>query len=201
MSTEKHPFEPFLPANAHVLFLGSFPPPSRRWSMVFFYPNYTNDFWYLIGRLWFGDKFHFAIRSEKRFDKERIVEFCRKEGFAMYDTAAEVRRLKDNASDQFLEVVTPTDIPALLAQIPECQAIVTTGQKATDTLCAAYACPAPAIGQKVQITIPTPDSEGIVRPRTLDFYRMPSTSRAYPLPQERKAEAYGAMFRALGMLP
>ena len=47
----------------------------------------------------------------------------------MFDTASAIRRLQDNASDKFLEVVQPTDIPALLHRIPQCKAIVTTGEK------------------------------------------------------------------------
>ena len=39
MNSELHPLEPFLPANARVLMLGSFPPKRIRWSMDFFYPN------------------------------------------------------------------------------------------------------------------------------------------------------------------
>ena len=30
---------------------------------------------------------------------------------------------------------------------------------------------------------------------SLHFYRMPSTSRAYPLPLEKKAEAYCQLFK------
>ena len=102
--------------------------------MEFFYPNWINDMWRVMGLLFFGERRHFEITSEKRFDAERIVAFCRQQGIALYDTACEVRRLKDNASDKFLEVVTPTDIKALLTQLPACQAIVTTGQKATETI-------------------------------------------------------------------
>lgn len=40
--TEIHPLEPFLPHNARILMLGSFPPPKARWSMDFFYPNWIN---------------------------------------------------------------------------------------------------------------------------------------------------------------
>ena len=36
---EHHPLEPFLPENAVLLMLGSFPPQKKRWSMDFFYPN------------------------------------------------------------------------------------------------------------------------------------------------------------------
>ena len=42
MNTEKHPLEPFLPENAKILMLGSFPPKRERWSMDFFYPNWIN---------------------------------------------------------------------------------------------------------------------------------------------------------------
>ena len=37
---ERHPLQPFLPAEARVLMLGSFPPPHARWSMEFYYPNF-----------------------------------------------------------------------------------------------------------------------------------------------------------------
>ena len=42
--------------------------------------------------------------------------FLREKGVALYDTASCVRRLQDNASDKFLEVVSPTDIGLLLQQ-------------------------------------------------------------------------------------
>ena len=112
MPTEHHPFEPFLPDGARILFLGSFPPQPHRWCMPFYYPNWINDFWRIMGLIHFGDKNHFCLVGEKRFDEGAIRSFCTSEGLAFYDTACEVRRLRDNASDAFLEVVTPTDIPA-----------------------------------------------------------------------------------------
>ena len=36
MNSERHPLEPFLPENARLLMLGSFPPKRIRWSMEFF---------------------------------------------------------------------------------------------------------------------------------------------------------------------
>lgn len=153
----------------------------------------------MCGLLWFGDKKHFTIPEEKKFDYDKIVDFCTRTGFAMYDTACEVRRLKDNASDKFLEVVTPTDIPALLKQIPLCRAIVTTGQKATDVLSETYGCEKPQVGGSVKIKIPV-EGDGRVEERVYDFYRMPSTSRAYPLSLEKKAEAYRRVFEENGML-
>ena len=190
-SIERHPFEPFLPGNARILFLGSFPPQPHRWCMPFYYPNWINDFWRIMGLIHFGDKDYFCIKADKRFDESAIKAFCEKEGLAFYDTACEVRRLKDNASDAFLEVVTPTDIPALLAKIPHCRTLVTTGQKATEVIGQTFACPVPAVGASIDIVIPGSDRES----RPIRFWRMPSTSRAYPLPLERKADAYRPIFK------
>ena len=151
MPIETHPFEPFLPQGARILFLGSFPPQEKRWCMPFFYPNWINDFWRIMGLVHFGDKDHFCIRGEKRFDEAAIRAFCTKEGLAFYDTACAVRRLRDNASDAFLEVVTPTDIPALLRQIPDCNNLVTTGQKASEQVAAQFGCATPPVGGCIDI--------------------------------------------------
>lgn len=186
MQTEKHPLQPFLPKNSKILMLGSFPPPKARWSMEFFYPNWINDMWRLMGYIFYNDRHHFELKDEKRFCKERIEAFCNEKGIALYDTACEVVRLKDNASDKFLEVVTPTDICALLEQIPHCTAIVTTGEKATDVVTATFGCEKPAVGNMTTITIDN---------RTLHFWRMPSSSRAYPLALEKKAEYYKMMLQ------
>ena len=69
---EKHPFEPFLPEGARILFLGSFPPQEHRWCMPFYYPNWINDFWRIMGLIHFGNKNHFCLVGEKRFDEALI---------------------------------------------------------------------------------------------------------------------------------
>ena len=195
---EHHPFQPFLPEGARILFLGSFPPQPHRWCMPFYYPNWINDFWRILGLIHFGDKNHFCIPAEKRFDEAAIRAFCTSHGLAFYDTACAVRRLKDNASDAFLEVVSPTDIPALLARIPECRHIVVTGEKAAQTLAASLGCTPPPVGGCIDIVIggstlpPVAGSTPSTRP--LRLWRMPSTSRAYPLKLEKKAEAYRQLF-------
>lgn len=135
MEIERHPLEPFLPANARLLMLGSFPPQKKRWSMEFYYPNWNNDMWRIVGLLFFNDKNHFLNETAKAFDKDRIIPFLQEKGIALFDTATAIRRLQDNASDKFLEVVEPTDIEGMLRRLPECKAIVTTGEKATETLC------------------------------------------------------------------
>ena len=185
MNSELHPLEPFLPANARILMLGSFPPKRIRWSMDFFYPNLQNDMWRIVGYLAAGDKSHFLMPGGRKFDKERIEAFCRERGVALYDTAVEVIRLKDNASDNFLQVVREVDLAALLARIPQCRTLVTTGQKATDTLRAITGCGEPAVGESVAF-----EYAG----RSMRLWRMPSSSRAYPRPVEWKAGFYRKVF-------
>ena len=179
---EKHPLEPFLPE-------GSSPPACRRWSMEFFYPNWINDMWRIWGLIFHDDKEYFVAeeggKKVRRFDRERCAGFATEKGIAMYDTACEVRGLKDNASDKFLEVVTPTDLPALLNKIPSCRAIVTTGQKATDVIVEKFGCEVPKTGGCTEF-----EMEG----RTMRLWRMPSSSRAYPLSLEKKAECYRVLF-------
>ena len=185
---EFHPLKPFLPKNAKVLFLGSFPPQRKRWSMDFFYPNFINDHWRIEGQIFFGDRNHFVDEREKRFRQEEIVAFCQEKGIAFFDTATAIRRTKDNASDKFLEVIEPTDIHALLRQIPHCRAIVTTGEKATETICQTLGI---SDIPKVNSSVPIPGG------RSLVLYRLPSSSRAYPLTFDKKVEAYRKMFESI----
>lgn len=187
---ENHPLEPFLPAEATLLMLGSFPPQKKRWSMDFFYPNWNNDMWRIFGLIFFGDKEHFVLSGKKAFDKERLIHFLKEKGVALYDTACTVKRLKSNASDKYLEIVEPTDIGLLLKQLPACKSIVTTGQKATDTLCAQLHIEEPPVGGK---------SKFEYADRQLWLYRMPSSSRAYPLKLEKKAEIYRSMLCEAGI--
>ena len=60
---EKHPLPPFLPDGARILMLGSFPPARKRWSMDFFYPNWINDMWRILGLVFFDDKEHFVAED------------------------------------------------------------------------------------------------------------------------------------------
>lgn len=178
---ESHPLQPFLPENAKYLMLGSFPPKKEKWSMEFFYPNWINDMWRIMGVIFFNDRHHFEIKDKKQFDKVAIVDFCNEKGIALYDTASEVVRLKDNASDKFLEVVKQTDVKDLLRKIPQCENIITTGQKATDIIVDVFQCEEPKVGNK---------SEIIFDEHRLSFWRMPSSSRAYPMALDKKAELY-----------
>lgn len=185
MTTESHPLQPFLPPNAKVLMLGSFPPPPKRWCIDFYYPNFGNDMWRIMGLVFFADKNHFVNAVEKTFRKDEIVRFLNAKGIAIYDTATSVIREKDNASDKHLAIVRPTDVNGLLLRIPHCRTVVGTGQKSVETLCEMYNVPAPKLGGCC-------DFEACGRKMRL--FRMPSSSRAYPLAVEKKAEYYRRMF-------
>ena len=182
---EVHPFEPFLPDNAKLLMLGTFPPAEKRWAMKFFYPNFTNDMWRIFGLCFFGDKLHFVRQEEKTYDLERIVAFLKDKGIAMYDTATCVIRTKNTASDKDLQVVEETNMRGLLERLPECRAILTAGQLATTIACRQFGIEEPRVGTY---------SELMLSDRSLRLYRMPSSSRAYPLSVEKKAQAYQTVF-------
>lgn len=184
-TVEHHPLEPFLPPEGKVLLLGSFPPQRKRWSIDFFYPNFTNDMWRVIGLVFCGDALALVDKPNRTYRLNLIIPLLRRVGIGIYDTAQAVRRLQDNASDKFLEVVTPTDVEALLARMPQCRTLVTTGQKATDTLCQHFGVAQPAMGGYSTFELTG---------QTFRLYRMPSTSRAYPLSLAKKAEAYARMF-------
>ena len=189
---EVHPLTLFAPEGARLLMLGSFPPPRERWRMDFFYPNFQNDMWRIFGLVFFGDKSHFLTDDGHAFREAELRRFLTERGIAIWDTAMEVSRLQGNASDKFLEVLRPIDLRQTLAMLPSCRAIAVTGQKALDTLLTLVSAPSP------------PPKTGEWTDAALDdrhfrLYRMPSSSRAYPLPVEKKAEKYQRMFEEMGL--
>jgi G:T/U-mismatch repair DNA glycosylase len=188
MQTEKHPLQPFLPTGARLLMLGSFPPARYRWSMDFFYPNFQNDMWRIFGLCLYGDAQHFVDVERKAFRRGEIEAMLRERGVGLYDTALVVRRTRNTASDKDLEVVEPTDLNELLNKIPTCRAVVTTGQKATDIFCEHFHISQPKVGSFTEV---------LFNGKKMRLYRMPSSSRAYPMKVERKAEYYAPMFQEM----
>ena len=105
IAIERHPWPPFIPAGARYLFLGTFPPQEHRWSMPFFYPNRTNDFWRIMGLIFLGNRDALWDAEQGRFNLDAIKSLLNREHIALWDTGMAVRRLKGNASDKFLEIV------------------------------------------------------------------------------------------------
>ena len=188
---ELHPLRPFLPPNARLLMLGSFPPPRRRWAMDFFYPNFSNQMWQVFGLVFFGDADRLLDKANHTFRLSDIQALLEERGIAIYDTANAVRRLAGNASDKDLEIVEKTDIPAPLAQIPLCHDIVCTGQKSFSVLTEDYGVPVPQMGTYNDFTLAS---------REMRLWRMPSSSRAYPMKLEEKAAYYREMMKKIGII-
>lgn len=165
--------------------LGTFPPAAKRWSMRFYYPNFQNDMWRIVGICFFGDKDHFVDNDRKRFRLDELVAFLGNKGIALYDTCTRIVRTKNTASDKDLQVVEETNLHAMLDRLPQCRAIVTAGQLATTLACRQFGVAEPKVGHYATIVL-----EG----RTVRLYRMPSSSRAYPMAAEMKAESYQQVF-------
>lgn len=185
---ESHPWPPFIPDGAKLLIMGTFPPGDHRWSMNFYYPNPTNDFWRIMSLLFLGDKNAMYDDERKCFDIEAVKDLMREHKIALNDTARKVRRLKGNASDKFLDIIEPVPLSELLTHMPDCHTIATTGEKAAGVIAEITGTPLPKMGECVAA------SDG------LNIWRMPSTSRAYPMKLENKAEYYRKLLESAGIL-
>lgn len=188
MTVERHPWPPYIPEGAKVLIMGTFPPQPKRWSMDFYYPNRTNDFWKIMGLLFRGDADALYVKERKAFDLDAIKALLDERHIALNDTGRAVRRLRDNASDKYLEIVESVPLYDLLSQMPDCRTVATTGEKAAGVIASITSTELPRMGQYVTA------ADG------LEIWRMPSTSRAYPLGLSRKAEYYAELFRHIGIL-
>ena len=188
---EQHPLKPFLPHDAHLLMMGSFPPPRYRWSMDFFCPNRNNQMWEMMGLIFFGDPQRLLDNEHRSYREDDIRQMLCDRGIAIFDSATAVRRQQRNASDMLLDVVEPTDIPELLSHIPLCRDIACTGQKSATIICDTYRQHVPPIGEHISFEIDN---------RPIRLHRVPSTSRAYPMPLPEKAEYYRQMLTTVGIL-
>ncbi|MBD5296368.1 MAG: uracil-DNA glycosylase family protein [Bacteroides sp.] len=188
-TTESHPLRPYLPPGSKMLMCGTFPPQRHRWSMNFYYPNYINDMWRIFGLILEGDKDYFVDVAAKTFRLNLLKERLSALGVALSDTGREIVRTAGNAADKFLDIRKQIDLPALLSEIPDCVAVATTGEKAAGVIAEMTGSEIPKMGEYVECEIT--DSMG--RQRKFQHWRMPSSSRAYPLKLDKKAEIYGRM--------
>lgn len=191
---EIHPFPPILPPNATVMMLGTFPPKPEKRSMDFYYPNFQNDMWRIYGEIFFKDKTHFQRTDYNGFDSDKILQFLLEKGIALCPAVTKAIREQDNASDKFLTIVEKVDLKAMLAQVSQCQWLFTTGGKATDILLELLPEKVKSPKTNEWIDYPLPEFSG------LKLYRLPSTSRAYPLSFEKKVAAYRAFFVQAGLI-
>ena len=192
---ENHPLEPFFPEGARLLMCGTFPPKQNRWSMNFYYPNFINDMWRIFGLIYFDDKDALVDVKNKTFRVEKIKSLLTERGIALSDTGKEVTRTRDNASDKWLQIDRPIDLSDTLSQLPECVAVATTGEKAAGVIADITSTEIPKVGEFVDCCIQLNDG-GLRRFR---HWRMPSSSRAYPMKLDVKASYYRKMLEATGL--
>ena len=181
------------------MMMGSFPPAPEKRCMDFHYPNYQNDMWRIYGLAFFGDVAHFQVAGKKRFDAVRIRAFLMERGIALCPAVRRARREQGNASDAFLTVIEPVNLAAVLPQVPHCRTLFATGGKAAEVLLGLLAAQSP------QAPAPQLPKPGHSIPygyagRSLQLYRLPSTSRAYPMPLLQKAQIWRAFFKSQGLL-
>ncbi len=200
---ETHPFAPVLPAHATVMMMGTFPPTADKWAMSFHYPNFYNDMWRIYGRVFFDDADYFRVGDEKRFDPKRIRAFMFERGIASCPTVKQAIRETGNASDKNLTVVTRVDLDNILPQVPHVKTLFTTGGKATEVLMSLLETPPakskyPKTNQSMDYPYQWQDGNQTNVINDLTLYRLPSTSRAYPLALDKKVAAYRAFFEKMG---
>lgn len=195
MEQENHPFPPFVPPDAKLLMCGTFPPKSNRWSMEFYYPNFINDMWRIFGLIYFDDKDALVDVPGKTFKLDIIKQLLRDKGIALSDTGVSVVRTKDNASDKFLRIDEPIDLGKLLAEMPECREVATTGEKAAGIIAEITSTNVPKVGEWCDCSLVV---DGLAR--NFRHWRMPSSSRAYPMKLDKKADFYRTMLRESNLL-
>lgn len=147
--------------------------------------------WRLVGIIFYNDANHLWDNSKKCFRLEEIKQLLNDKGIAMWDTAMAVRRLRDNASDKYLEIVETIDLATLLDDHPTITTITTAGEKATAVVAELASCEPPRMGDKVKCTVGN---------HIFTLWRMPSSSRAYPLSLDKKAAYYRTMFETAGII-
>ena len=70
-----------------------------------------------MGLCFFDNKLYFVDEAEKIYKLDLIIPFLEEKGIALYDTATEVIRTKNNASDKDLQIITPTNLAAPVAKM------------------------------------------------------------------------------------
>ena len=152
--------------------------------------------WRIFGLIYFGSKDALVDVEGKTFKVDEIKRLLTDHGIALSDTGKEVTRTKDNASDKWLQIDRPIDLVATLELIPECVAVVTTGEKAAGVIAVLTDSEVPKVGEWTECKITMVDGSE----RNFRHWRMPSSSRAYPMKLEAKAEFYRSMLDATGLL-
>lgn len=91
---------------------GYFPAKAKQMGDGIFLPKQNKRYVENYGAYFYADRFKFYNAEQRTYRLEEIKAFLTEQHIALYDTATRVRRLKDNASDKFLEIVETIDLKA-----------------------------------------------------------------------------------------
>ena len=132
---ESHPFAALLPPQATVMMMGDvFRLKKKKHAMQFSLSEFSKRY---VACVWAGVFQRcgaFQKQGEKAFDADKIKAFLSEKGIASCPTVLKAIREHGNASDKFLKVIETVDLAAVLAQMPGCRHLCTTGGKATEVL-------------------------------------------------------------------
>jgi len=120
---EFHPWKYYLPPNAEVLIIGTFPTAFHNRSFDFFYPNKTNIFWKII--------YAIAQKELSTVDDKILAVKSRKEVLdvlkvAITDMGYCIKRNDNSSQDEKLELVEATKIIDILKKTPTIKTIILT---------------------------------------------------------------------------
>lgn len=190
MTSELHPLEPFLPVRARLLMLGSFPPQRVRWSMDFL-PELAERYVAYRRTGIFRGQGVFSDTRRETFRQGTDRAFLRGERIGSLRYGRRDNPIEKQCFRQFSSSSARGRSGAVVgcgSDLPGDRDDGTEGYRCDR---APYRLRRAACGRSVEFAYAD---------RMLRFYRMPSSSRAYPKPVEWKADYYRRMFAACGML-
>src|SRR6185369_9430987 len=96
---ERHAFGSFVPNDASILIIGTFPTIKKNWSFNFFYTNKRNQFWKLISDI-YVHKWEYLEGGAATKERKELLSINR---IAITDMIEEGIRRDNNASDRNLK--------------------------------------------------------------------------------------------------
>jgi G:T/U-mismatch repair DNA glycosylase len=133
MSSEIHPFEPYVPSNSRILLLGSFPGREQTQNKIgeddWFYGASRNQFWKILERV-------FQTQLFTKSDKQLLFS---RQGIAITDLFLEINRSAASNGDEHLRVMqyNTLAISQILIQFPDIPEVIsrkTTRQQSSFTI-------------------------------------------------------------------
>jgi hypoxanthine-DNA glycosylase len=114
-----HPFSPIIDKSSKVLILGSFPS-LKSFENNFYYAHSRNQFWLILSTI-------FKKPADTIEERIALLKVAR---IALWDVIGYCER--KNSLDSNLKACQPNDIPKLLKEYPNIEAILFTGRKAEE---------------------------------------------------------------------